>query len=989
MPDPAADRNLLFGILALQMDFIGRDALIAAMNAWVLDKAKPLGQVLREQGQLADDEYALLDGLVRKHLEKHGNDPERSLAALNSVGSVRRDLQQVADADVQASLAQVSAARLDDTPPPPATLASTVGEPTGSGLRYSILRPHAKGGLGEVFVARDEELRREVALKEIQEKYADHPESRARFLLEAEITGGLEHPGIVPVYGLGHYGDGRPFYAMRFIRGDSLKDIIQRFHKEKVTFPVGERVLRLRQRLGRFVDVCNAVAYSHARGVLHRDLKPGNIMLGKYGETLVVDWGLAKATGKADVEVTEGLLVPSADSALTQAGKALGTPAYMSPEQAAGRLDQLGPASDLYSLGATLYALLTGRSPFAGGAAGEVLSAVQKGEFPPPRKAEPGVPAALEAVCLKAMALRPRDRYPSAQALAQDVERWLADEPVSAWREPLRVRAGRWVRRHQTAVTATAAATLVALLLGGGGVFLLERQWAERRAEQARQEAILRQGVEAALDEVTGLEDKGRWGEARAVLAQAANRLGEEGPDDLRARVGRARRDLDLVARLDDIRLHRATIVVEGHLDFAWAERRYAAAFADAGLAREGDKPAEVAGRVRASAVSGPLVAALDDWGYCTRDAGRCAWWLEVARRVDPDPWRDRARQLATLRDRDAVQQLLAGEGAADQPPELLVAISFRLREHVGSDAAGALLRAQARHADDFWLNSHLGFMLQKDGSTEASGYYRATLALRPDTAAIRNNLGSVLDKQGKRQEAEAEYRAAIRLDPKGAYPHYGLGYVLKDRGRYEEAKKEYQRAVDLGLQGAAERVRQCSRHIALAARLSAVLREDDRPAGFHELLEFAALCAQPSERRLRAAARFYAEALAAKPKLADDLKAAHRYNAARCAALAGCGQGKDADTLDDKEKTWLRRQALDWLRADLAAWTKRAQSHQPADRAVVRQALRHWKADADRAGVRGDALVRLPEAEWVPWMKLWTDVDALLAAVSAPERKP
>jgi serine/threonine-protein kinase len=368
MPHPAAERNLLFGILALQMDFISRDALIAGMNAWVLDKAKPLGLVLREQGQLAEDEHALLDAMVQKHLEKHGNDPERSLAAVSSVGSVRRDLQQVADADVQASLAQVSAARLDDAPH--ATLASTVGEPTGSGLRYSILRPHARGGLGEVFVARDEELRREVALKEIQERHADHPESRARFLLEAEITGGLEHPGVVPVYGLGHYGDGRPFYAMRFIRGDSLKHAIDGFHKDKATLPTGERALRLRQLLGRFVDVCNAIAYAHARGVLHRDLKPGNIMLGKYGETLVVDWGLAKATGKADVELTEGLLVSSADSGLTQAGRALGTPAYMSPEQAAGHLDQLGPRSDVYSLGATLYCLLTGRALRGGGRRG-------------------------------------------------------------------------------------------------------------------------------------------------------------------------------------------------------------------------------------------------------------------------------------------------------------------------------------------------------------------------------------------------------------------------------------------------------------------------------------------------------------------------------------------------------------------------------------------------------------------------------------------
>jgi serine/threonine-protein kinase len=406
-PSPGADRNLLFGILALQVDFVSRDALIAAMNAWVLDKAKPLGQILLEQGALRSDTHALLEAMVHKHLEMHGNDPERSLAALSSLHSVRHDLEQVADPDVQASLVHVSAARaaLD----PDATRAD-LSSP--SARRFLILRPHAKGGLGEVFVARDEELRREVALKEIQERHADHPESRARFLLEAEVTGSLEHPGIVPVYGLGTYGDGRPFYAMRFVRGDNLKDAIERFHRDKAALPAGERALRLRQLLGRFVDVCQAIAYAHSRGVLHRDLKPGNVMLGKYGETLVVDWGLAKVLGQADVEVSEGLLASSADSALTQAGRALGTPAYMSPEQAAGRLDQLGPRSDVYSLGATLYCLLTGQAPFPSGDVGEVLGKVQRGDFPRPRELDRGIHPALEAVCRKAMALRPEDRYP-------------------------------------------------------------------------------------------------------------------------------------------------------------------------------------------------------------------------------------------------------------------------------------------------------------------------------------------------------------------------------------------------------------------------------------------------------------------------------------------------------------------------------------------------------------------------------------------------
>ncbi len=225
-PPPArSDRNLLFGILALQMDFNSRDALVKAMHAWVLEKNRPLGLILQEHGALREDASALLEALVQKHLEMHGGDAAKSLAAVSSVGSVRQELEQVADPDLHGSLAHVSVACKGEEDPF-ASRAASVGTPTSSGLRYRVLRPHAKGGRGQVSVALDEELRRAVAFKEIRDPYADEPHSRTRFVLEAEVTGGLEHPGIVPVYGLETYDDGRPFYAMRFIRGDSLQDAI-------------------------------------------------------------------------------------------------------------------------------------------------------------------------------------------------------------------------------------------------------------------------------------------------------------------------------------------------------------------------------------------------------------------------------------------------------------------------------------------------------------------------------------------------------------------------------------------------------------------------------------------------------------------------------------------------------------------------------------------------------------------------------------------
>jgi serine/threonine-protein kinase len=460
-PSPVADRNLIFGLLALQMDFLTREQLLDAMHAWMLDKQTSLGEILCRRGVLAENDRIALDGLVDRHIARHGN-AQASLAVLSVKGPVvRQDLAGIDDPDVQASLAGLppspgeAPATADGKSNDSLAGLATTGPVAGaaSSVRFRRLREHARGGLGEVFVALDEELSREVALKEIQARHADHAESRARFLTEARVTGVLEHPGIVPVYGLGTYPDGRPYYAMRLIKGHSLQQAIATFHGTRTAggpaAPADFRSVAFRGLLSRLIDVCNAVAYAHSRGVIHRDLKPGNVMLGKYGETIVVDWGLAKVVGQADAEATESVVLSAGDSALTQAGQALGTPAYMSPEQAAGRLDRLGPASDTYSLGATLYCLLTGQAPFAREDMGVVLGRVQIGDFKRPRQVNASIPRPLEAVCLRAMARKPEDRYGSPSELAGEIERWLADEPVSAWRDPLLVRVRRWERRYQ------------------------------------------------------------------------------------------------------------------------------------------------------------------------------------------------------------------------------------------------------------------------------------------------------------------------------------------------------------------------------------------------------------------------------------------------------------------------------------------------------------------------------------------------------------
>src|SRR5436190_13656293 len=470
-----ADRNLLYGILALQMDFVSRDQLIDAMNAWVLQKQTPLEEVLRAKGHLEAEDAAVLGPLVARHLRKHGNDARRSLASLQVERLIREALSRVADGDVQSSVGAFDTRGGAPTRPLPAP----GGEP---GARYRRLREHARGGLGEVSVALDTELNREVALKEIQEQYADFPDSRLRFIREAEITGNLEHPGIVPVYGLGVYADGRPYYAMRFIRGQSLQEAIKGYHASE------KNELALRKLLNQFVSACNAVAFAHSRGVIHRDLKPANVMLGDYGETLVVDWGLARLLAQEeDATMPPGWVRRSSggDSTPTEQGQAVGTPAYMPPEQARGHLESVGPGSDVFALGATLYHILTGQAPYKGS---EALLRAAMGEWQPARQVNRDVPPALEAVCARAMAPEPAQRYASARDPGEEVERWLADEPVGAYGEPLLDRTRRWGRKHRTLVSSAVVFLLVGVV--GLGVGLSAVQAEQRKTAKERDLAV-------------------------------------------------------------------------------------------------------------------------------------------------------------------------------------------------------------------------------------------------------------------------------------------------------------------------------------------------------------------------------------------------------------------------------------------------------------------------------------------------------------------
>jgi eukaryotic-like serine/threonine-protein kinase len=759
----AADRNLLFGLLALQNGLIDQDQLVAAFRVWCRDKSRQIAEYLIDRGDLDTDQRNAVEVMVGFHEKKHGGSTEKSLAAIPAGRSTRESLAALGDGEIEGSLVRVGsgpATSQADTDPD-RTTSYAVGTATSDGRRFQILRPHARGGLGAVFVALDGELNREVAVKQILDSRADDPASRARFLREAEITGGLEHPGIVPVYGLGSYTDGRPYYAMRFIRGESLKEAIAHFHDdETLKEDIGRRSLELRKLLRRFMDVCNAIGYAHSRGVLHRDIKPANVIVGKHGETLLVDWGLAKATGMSDPCAGERTLLPgsASGSSETLPGSALGTPSYMSPEQAEGNLDALGPRSDVFSLGATLYCLLTGRPPVTSDDIGAVLQAVQRGEFAAPRRVEPSIDRALEAVCLKAMALKAGERYATPKELAEDIERWMADEPVTAWREPLTRRARRWARRNRTAVAAAVAAVLVALA-GTAAVLAVQTQ-ANRELQAANADLYIANG--RVTEANTNLAEANQRERERFDLAMSAIKLfhGEVSEDLLMKerqfeglRTKLLRGAADFYAKLEGLLKGQSDPVSRAALGKAYAELGEL-------TAKIGNQPEALAVHLKALAVRRELASAAGA-GYTARPEWREAR-LDVARSL-----------FAT-----GVLRQETGD-----TPGALASFEEARSQAEGLDAPG--------HADDAVSavlgRAHMGtaYVLITTGKpTEALASYEQSQAIRRTLADANPTV--------------AEYQRDL------AFSHYSIGRLLGLTGRpieslaaYEQAQAIYQKLAD------------------------------------------------------------------------------------------------------------------------------------------------------------------------------------------------
>jgi eukaryotic-like serine/threonine-protein kinase len=383
---------------------------------------------------------------------------------------------------------------------------SQLGKRTGTRhatAEFSLDQLHGHGGCSEVYVAHDKVLQRTIALKFLRPENSDNELLRQRLKREAAITSKLDHPGVVSIYWLGSENDGAPFYSMQFVAGKTLGEAIDELHAKKSTLRSrAEFVQHARKLLIHFVDVCQTIAYAHSQRVVHRDIKPSNIVIGQFGETYVVDWGLAKDIGEeVSASTKDSARQNDHDFELTRNGTSIGTPAFMSPEQASGNC-QTGTPTDIFSLGATLYAILTGKPPYTGDSLVDIVSAAENARYTPANIINRNLPAALAAICHKAMARQVNDRYENSLQLAEDIEAFLADQPVLAYREPWFDRARRWISKRRTFVFTAASTIVVALVLliiGNALLINFNRQLSKRESEALQYQAQ----TQTALDQAT------------------------------------------------------------------------------------------------------------------------------------------------------------------------------------------------------------------------------------------------------------------------------------------------------------------------------------------------------------------------------------------------------------------------------------------------------------------------------------------------------
>jgi serine/threonine-protein kinase len=717
--------------------------------------------------------------------------------------------------------------------------------------RYHIEGEIARGGVGVVLRAHDDRFGRSLAVKVLQARYRGQASVARRFLEEAQVLGQLQHPGIPPVHDLGELPDGRPFFAMKLIKGQTLTQLL--YDNTNVSQPASRDLPRF---LVLFEQVCRTVAYAHSRGILHRDLKPSNVMVGAFGEVQVMDWGLAKvlASGGRQPPEESGLqsedpstiaTVRTADDELaTDVGVVLGTPAYMAPEQARGEIDRIDERADVFGLGALLCVILTGQPPYVGPSTVEVYRLAKDGAVKDAhgRLEACGADAELVRLVQACLAAQRDERPRHAGVVADSVAAYQARVQERLRQAELR-QAQAQVQvaeeRKRRRLTLALAGTVLLLMLGAGAAnWWQQRQQAELDKAQALRRSETQNSVEVALQEALGHEERGRtlldntasW-QATLAAAQAAlqraeallARVPELTHEALGQRVRQLRARLDSEAK--DHRLWTAFEQVRFKLyDFdaryddrdAYAEVRGALAKWGLPLGEMPSGQAKALLEQRPRPMQDRLAALLH---FCLSRAGaeqkeQRQWLSEVLAAADPDPWRQQVRQAVTQADA-ALLTRLVDQVDVSQLPLGLVEVAREPLLPKPQAGIRLLRRAQQRHPGDFWLNFELAGALlrgvfpsgtvaraaqgeERAVVSEAVGFARVAIGLRPDSAPACTNLGVMLLVQGDVAGAIACYRQALDRDPELAPAHNNLGWALKARGDEAEAMACFRKSLDL-----------------------------------------------------------------------------------------------------------------------------------------------------------------------------------------------
>jgi len=707
-----------------------------------------------------------------------------------------------------------------------------VGGTGGAGAedssRYRIAGEIARGGVGIVYKARDADLGRDVALKVLRREHASNPEVLDRLVEEAQIGGQLQHPGIVPVYGIGLQPDQRPYFAMKLIKGRTLAAVL----KER-----GSPHQDLARFLRVFEQVCQTMAYAHSRGVIHRDLKPSNVMVGGFGDVQVVDWGFGKVLGRNDPmaeKLEERTIVATVRSkgegSESITGSVMGTPAYMPPEQALGQVETLDERCDVFALGAIFCEILTGEPAYVGAPEDLLTMAAQARldgayERLSSCKADP----ALVRICRDALAPMRADRPENASALAQSLDDFLAaaekrarEAELLAVHERAQLERERqealWARRAKRKTMALAAATVAAVLLTGSA-------WLWRDGRRRDHAAQFREEAQRSVEEATRLLGAERWSEAAAEARRGRDLAAQSDllatlRDDAEGLAVRAEAAADRVARRDRLcaALDESRMRDADELNLVARDDRYLATFAEAGLdlSRTTADLAEVIRREYPDAIE-QIVPALDHLASLRRSERELKERDReqpdaLARAIDGDPWRNDIRDAAASKNLERLRALQEQASRLDLPLRTLMTLGLALNEAGDRSAAGAhFVRLRDAHPGDFWVHleaaeylipANTGRWRERAALEQIQlGLECATaaVALRPKSQRAHVRLAKALCARGDVDDAIAAYREAIRMAPDASPATYGnLGIALHEKGDFDGAIAAYREAIRL-----------------------------------------------------------------------------------------------------------------------------------------------------------------------------------------------